>query len=62
MSFLQFMAEHYPAYIWIWINGNGDCIYNINGWHVVNRIDYIITEVPRQADNEYEVLDYEPRY
>ncbi len=61
-GFLKFIAEHYPAHIWTRIDGNNGCIYNINGWHIVNRIDYIITEVPWLEDNDYEVLDYEPRH
>ncbi len=59
-GFLQFMAINHPTHVWTRIDGDDGRLYNINGWHIVNRIDYIITEVPWQVDNEYEALDYEP--
>ena len=59
-GFLQFMAINHPAHVWTRIDGEDGCIYNINGWHIVDRIDYVITEVPWLYENEYEVLDYMP--
>lgn len=59
-GFLQFMACNYPAHIWTRIDGDDSCIYNINGWHIVNRIDYIITEKSWLDCNEYEVLNDTP--
>lgn len=57
-GFLQFMAVNHPNHIWTRIDGEDGCIYNINGWHIVNRIDYVITKVPWLDNHEYEVLDY----
>ena len=59
-GFLQFMATHYPTHVWTRIDGKDDCVYNINGWHIVDRIDYLVTEVPWIRNHEYEVLDYSP--
>jgi len=59
-NFLQFMLKKYPAHIWTRIDGDDGCLYNINGWHIVNRIDYIITEVPWLKQHSYEALDYNP--
>ena len=59
-AFLQYMAINYPAHIWTRIDGDDGSIYNINGWHIVNRIDYIITEVPWLKNHDYEVRYYAP--
>ena len=59
-GFLQFMATNYPSHVWTRIEGDDGCLYNINGWHIVNRIDYVITEIPWKEKNEYEILDYKP--
>lgn len=59
-DFLQFMAANYPTHVWTRIEGADGCLYNINGWHIVNRIDYVITEVPWLEKNEYQALDYKP--
>lgn len=60
IGFLSFMAFHYPEYVWTRIDGDDGCIYIINGWHIVNRIDYVVTEVPWQSDSSYEILDFKP--
>ena len=59
-DFLEFMSVNYPNHIWTRIDGEDGCIYNINGWHIVNRIDYIITEIPWLTCHDYEILDYMP--
>jgi hypothetical protein len=59
-SFLQFIAQHYPNHIWTRVDADDNCIYNINGWHIVDRIDYLVTGIPWVSGNEYEVLDYSP--
>lgn len=45
-GFLQFIAFNYPAHVWTRIDGDDGRLYIINGWHIVNRIDYIVTEIP----------------
>ena len=59
-GFFQFMATSYPAHIWTRIDGDDGCLDNINGWHIVNYVDYIVTEVPWLEHHDYEVLDYIP--
>lgn len=59
-GFLQFMAINHPNHVWTRIDGEDGCIYNINGWHIVNRIDYVITEVPWLDCHDYEALDFMP--
>ena len=59
-NFLKFMSNNYPFHVWTRIDGDDGYVYNINGLHIVNRIDYVITEVPWQEDHDYEILDYLP--
>ncbi len=59
-GFLQFIVFNYPAHVWTRIDGDNGRLYIINGWHIVNRIDYIVTEIPWLEDHDYEVLDYMP--
>ncbi len=59
-DFLQFMSNNHPNHVWTRIDGADGYIYNINGWHIVDRIDYVITEVPWLDYHNYEVLDYMP--
>jgi len=59
-GFLQFIAINYPAHVWTRIDGDDGRVYIINGWHIVNRIDYVVTEVPCLEHHDYEVLDYMP--
>ena len=61
-GFLQFMATNYPAHVWTRIDGDDGRLYTINGWHIVDRIDYLVTEVPWQKHHDYEILDYLPHY
>ncbi len=59
-DFLEYIAINYPNHIWTRIDGEDGKIYNINGWHIVDSIDYIITEIPWKNCHEYEVLNYSP--
>ena len=51
---LQYVVEQDPHYVWTYTDvGNGTGIYN--GYHWVNRLAYIVTEVPWVEGTEYEV-------
>lgn len=41
--------------VWTYIDGDGGT-YIINGYHLVNRIGYFITEKPAEADATYEIV------
>lgn len=43
---VAFVKEQDPAYIWMYGDGDDGGSYIWNGWHIVNRIGYFITEVP----------------
>ena len=33
-------------HVWTIVDGEGNRCYLLNGWHVVNRLGYVFTEVP----------------
>jgi hypothetical protein len=51
----EFVKKADPAYIWMYGDGDDGGTYIWNGWHIVNRIGYFITEVPCPADTTIQV-------
>jgi hypothetical protein len=41
--------------VWTWVDGD-DGTYIMNGYHLVNRIGYFVTEVPYNADKTYDIV------
>lgn len=39
---LEYVSKQNPNCIWTYLTGDGDCI--VNGFHIVNRCGYFITE------------------
>ena len=52
---VTFVKKADPAYIWMYGDGDDGGSYIWNGWHIVNRIGYFITEVPCPADTTIQV-------
>jgi hypothetical protein len=52
---VAFVKKADPAYIWMYGDGDDGGTYLWNGWHIVNRIGYFITEVPCPADTTIQV-------
>ncbi len=52
---VAFVKKADPAYIWMYGDGDDGGTYIWNGWHIVNRIGYFITEVPCPADTTIQV-------
>jgi len=52
---IAFVKKADPAYIWMYGDGDDGGTYLWNGWHIVNRIGYFITEVPCPADTTIQV-------
>lgn len=52
---VAFVKKTNPAYIWMYGDGDDGGTYLWNGWHIVNRIGYFITEVPCPADTTIQV-------
>lgn len=57
--FLQFMSTNHLNHIWTRVDNENGPIF-INGWHIVNRIDYMVTENPWKEHHEYEIIPYAP--
>jgi len=57
LGYVLAMADTQPARVWTLVDGDGGT-YVINGYHLVNRIAYFITEEPFEGDF-LEVLDSE---
>ena len=51
----EFVKKADPAYIWMYGDGDDGGTYIWNGWHIVNRIGYFITEVPCPPDTDMQV-------
>jgi len=41
--------------VWTWVDGDVGT-YIMNGYHLVNRIGYFVTEIPYDASNTYDIL------
>ena len=52
---VAFVKKADPSYIWMYGDGDDGGTYIWNGWHIVNRIGYFITEVPCPADTTIQV-------
>ncbi len=52
---VAFVKKADPAHIWMYGDGDDGGTYLWNGWHIVNRIGYFITEVPCPADTTIQV-------
>jgi len=55
---VDFCAKVCPMHVWTRVDGDDGNIYITNGWHFVNRIDYIITLSPWKEFYDYEILDF----
>jgi len=51
----EFVKKADPAYIWMYGDGDDGGTYIWNGWHIVNRIGYFITEIPCPPDTTIQV-------
>lgn len=48
---LEFVMKQHPNNIWTIIEGDDD-LYIVTGYHIVNRLGYLITEEPFLDENE----------
>ena len=52
---VEFVKSQSPANIWTYGDGDDGGGYIWNGWHIVNRIGYFITEVPCPPDTTIQI-------
>jgi hypothetical protein len=48
---VEFVKSQSPENIWMYGDGDDGGSYIWNGWHIVNRIGYFVTEVPCPPNN-----------
>lgn len=53
---LQFVLAQDPRCIWTLVDGDDGNLYIVDGYHLVNRLNYFITEVP--FDGEFLEVPY----
>lgn len=54
---IQFVLAQPQNKVWTWVDSD-DGTYLINGYHLVNRIGYLVTENPWSADHVVPVDEY----
>jgi hypothetical protein len=47
---LEFVRAQDPRHIWTLVDGDDGNLYIVNGYHLVNRINYFVTEVPFEGE------------
>ena len=52
---VEFVRSQSPANIWTYGDGDDGGGYIWNGWHIVNRIGYFVTEVPCPPDTTIQI-------
>ena len=52
---VEFVKSQDPAKIWMYGDGDDGGSYIWNGWHIVNRIGYFVTEVPCPPDTTIQI-------
>lgn len=57
---VTFVKQQDPATIWTYASGDDGATYVFNGWGLVNRLGYFITEVPCPIDTDVQVMVGEP--
>lgn len=52
---LEHIKEHGEQYVWTQLDGDDGGVYIVNGYHLVNRIGYYITEHPHNLEEYLEL-------
>jgi hypothetical protein len=55
LTFVLEVANENPRNVWTLIEGKDDAGYIVNGYRLVNRIGYFVTEEPAEAGSVYEI-------
>jgi hypothetical protein len=56
LDYVLSIANTEPARVWTLVEGDDSNLYITSGYHLVNRLNYFITEKP--CENEYEEAPY----
>jgi hypothetical protein len=55
VDFVRGVTITNPRNVWTYIDGSDGQPLVVNGWHLVNRIGYLITAVPAEPETFYEI-------
>lgn len=58
LAFVLKRAEEHPGTVWTLVEGDDGLAFISDGYHLVNRLGYVITELPAKDGVEY-VIDKE---
>lgn len=47
---LDFVRAQDPSYIWTLVEGDDGNLYIVNGYHLVNRLNYFVTNLPFEGE------------
>ena len=55
VDFVRGVTITNPRNVWTYIDGSDGQPLVVNGWHLVNRIGYLVTAVPAEPETFYEI-------
>jgi hypothetical protein len=55
LDYVRSIADTEPRRVWTLVDGDDGNLYIVNGYHLVNRVNYFITEKPLEGDGYMEV-------
>lgn len=53
LDFVRSIAASDPTAVWTYVDGDDGSTVIINGYHIVNRIGYFVTEIPATDENVF---------
>lgn len=58
LDYVLSVADTAPRRVWTLVDGDDGNLYIVDGYHLVNRVNYFITENPLEGDGYMEVPYY----
>jgi hypothetical protein len=58
LDYVRSVADTEPRRVWTLVDGDDGNLYIVDGYHLVNRVNYFITEKPLEGDGYMEVPYY----
>jgi hypothetical protein len=58
LDYVRSIVDTEPRRVWTLVDGEDGNLYIVDGYHLVNRVNYFITELPLEGDGFLEVPYY----
>lgn len=58
LDYVRSIADTEPRRVWTLVDGEDGNLYIVDGYHLVNRVNYFITKEPLEGDGYMEVPYY----